>query len=287
MLCPECRQELAEHEGSGLICAAGHRFNEKNGVLVLLEERFGRRLKAFTETFGQMRDAAGMRLLDESIYDRLPRADVVAHKHEWRLRRYDWDVVERTVKNQGGQLRTLDVGAWNGWLSNRLAALGHEVTAVDYFDDPYDGLGAMQFYPRRWRAIQMDLRDLALLDERFDVVILNRCTHFFAEPAAFARQARLRLAPGGLLLMTGLPFYRTIEHKIEQMRRLRERVQDHGADFFKPARGYLDAGDRAQLSRLGISLHPYRQLWRSNLVARWLSKRKPFYAYGVWQAERE
>ena len=224
-----------------------------------------------------------MRLLDESMYDRLPFAEVVAHKHEWRLRRIDWEVVQAKVESRSRQQRILDVGAWNGWLSNRLTALGHIVTAVDYFADPYDGLGAMQFYPRRWRAIQMDLRDLDLLDETFDVVILNRCTHFSEDPAGFAKNARSRLAPGGLMLLTGLPFYREVEHKVEQMRQLRKRIQERGADFFKPARGYLNAGDRAELRSLGVALHAYRQLWRSNLRARWLSKRKPYYVYGVWR----
>jgi len=279
MLCPNCRQEIDERT---LTCAAGHHFELEDGVLALLADDFGRRLRVFTETFKQIRADEGMRLLDDALYDQLPQAEVVGHKHEWRLRRYDWEVVHRLVAKRGEHQRILDVGAWNGWLSNRLVELGHEVTAVDYFADPYDGLGAMQFYPRRWRAIQMDLRDLALLDERFDVVVLNRCTHFFENPAGFAQQARQQLAPGGLLLMTGLPFYRAVDHKIEQMRRLRAKLQRYGTDYFKPVRGYLDTGDRARLLELGVALRPYRQLWPSNLKARWLAKRKPYYLYGCW-----
>lgn len=279
MLCPNCRLEIDESTWS---CATGHRFYLENGVLILLQEDFGRRLRAFMEVFRQIRTNEGMKLLDESVYDRLPHAEVAAHEHEWRLRRFDWEVVHKLVTGRVGQQRILDVGAWNGWLSNRLAEMGHEVTAVDYFADAYDGLGAMQFYPRRWRAIQMDLQDLALLDETFDLVILNRCLHFFENPAEFAWRARRRVAPGGLLLMTGLPVYRNIELKVEQMRRLRVKLQHHGTDYFKPVRGYLDGEDRAQLSQLGVELHAYRQLWRSNLKARWLDRQKPYYLYGVW-----
>jgi len=168
------------------------------------------------------------------------------------------------------------------WLSNRLAEMGHTVTAVDYFADRYDGLGAMQFYPRRWRAIQMDLRELALLDEEFDVVVLNRCTHFFENPQTFTRQAIQRLASGGLLIMTGLPFCREVTAKIQQMDRLQAKFKQYGTAPFKPMRGYLDSDDRRQLEALGVALHPYPQLRRSNFRARWLNKRKPYYKYGLW-----
>lgn len=280
MLCPTCRERI---DPRVLACGSGHAFRVEDGVLVLLDESFGHRLSTFMEAFVRMRARDGMRILDEEIYDRLPFAEVETHRHEWALRRYDWEVVRRLVARYGRGRRILDVGAWNGWLSNRLTAEGHEVTAVDYFADPHDGLGAMRFYPRRWRAIQMDLRDLGVLEEEYDVVVLNRCTQFFDDPAALVREAIARLVPGGLLVMTGLPFYRDPGWKREQMRQLRARLQRHGTDFFTPVRGYLDAGDRARLADVGVVLSPYRRLWRSNLRARWMDGRKPFYAYGVLQ----
>jgi 2-polyprenyl-3-methyl-5-hydroxy-6-metoxy-1,4-benzoquinol methylase len=279
MLCPQCGEKINEQ---ALVCAAGHPIDIQEGVLVLLDEAFRRELQAFVETFARIRSDEGMRVLDETLYDHLPYVSIEAHRHEWRLRRYDWEVVRALLMSRQAQ-RILDVGAWNGWLSNRLADRGHRVTAVDYFTDPYDGLGAMQFYPRRWRAIQMELRDLALLDEEFDTVVLNRCTHFFEEPLAFTRQAMQRLAPGGLLIVIGLPFYRDASAKVQQMARLRAKFQQYGTDQFKPMRGFLDMQDWKQLRTLGVELRPYRQLWRGNLKARWLSRYKPFYAYGLWR----
>ncbi len=201
---------------------------------------------------------------------------------EWRLRRYDLEVIKGQMAGRSGQ-RVLDVGAWNGWLSHRLAEAGHTVTAVDYFADADNGLGARRFYPTRWRAIQMDVRGLSLLDEQFDVVILNRCLAFFSDPAAYVEAARAQVAVGGLLLATGLQFFLSPEGKAREVEEERRRFQaQHGLELFLfPTRGYLDGADKARLEATGLRLHPYPQLWAANLKAR-LAPSRPRHGYGVW-----
>ncbi|NOX62943.1 MAG: class I SAM-dependent methyltransferase [Chloroflexi bacterium] len=255
----------------------------KDGVLRLVAADFAPRLDAFTRQWTAIRKAEG-RLLDPNILPLLPDAATVRDDFQWRLRRYDLEVLGELLAGRSG-LRALDVGAWNGWLSYRLTQWGHQVTAIDYFADEIDGLAALKFYPRQWRAIQMDLLDLSLLDESFDVVILNRCLQFQPDPVAFWNAARERVAAGGMLLALGLEFFRDASQKAAQVAALKRHYeQKHRFDLFlRPTKGYLDWTDKTRLEAAGMKIRSYPQLRLANLRAR-VRPRRPFHAYGVVEA---
>lgn len=276
LLCPICHHPLLS---DGVTCAQGHRFTLANGVLSLVTASFAQRLGHFNTVLQRFRQNTGRRLLDPAVYEELPFSAAVRSNFEWRLRQYDWAVVQQWVGTR--PRRILDIGAWNGWLSHRLTQLGHEVTAIDYFTDPYDGLGANRFYRGTWRSIQMDLTDLSPLPAVFDVIILNRCLAFFANAAAYVTQAQARLAPGGSLLLTGLALYRDPRSKAQAVATATKNYrQEYGTDLFlHPTKGYLDSHDQAELQAMGVQISPYRQLWAANLKA-WLRPRYPHYAYG-------
>ncbi|MBC8159970.1 MAG: class I SAM-dependent methyltransferase [Roseiflexaceae bacterium] len=278
MRCPSCREPL----GETLRCTNGHQFHETAGVLALLDADFARRLRPFTTRLAEIRAAEGQTLPDPAVYAMLPYAAALQGNHEWRNRGYDLAVLNALLP--GRPLAVLDVGAWNGWLSNRLALLGHTVTAVDYFDDQHDGLRARQFYHATWRAIQINLADLAPLDELFDLVVLNRCLAFASDPRAFVQAVQQRVKPGGLLVLTGLELFRNPSRKIAAVAVLCQRyqVQYDFELFLAPTRGYLDFGDKAALESLGVAVRPYPQLWRANLRAL-LRPARPWHAYGVWR----
>lgn len=279
LLCPECRQPLAP---VGLTCNNGHHFDQRDGVLRLMSAAFNRRLQAFLDPFTAYRAQLGARLLDPAAYPLLPFGPAVASNFQWDIRRADWQLMPRLLP-AGRPLRILEVGAWNGWLTHHLARAGHHVTAVDYFDDEYDGLRARRHYAETWLAIQMDLEDLSLLAATFEVVILNHCLAFFSHPLATVAQAQARLAPAGRLLILGLSFFRAPAAKQAQVAADRARRRAGGVEDFKPMRGYLDWADRTALRRTGVRVRPYGALWRANLKAR-LRPAAPAYAYGVYLA---
>lgn len=277
-LCPSCREPLP----ASLDCACGQRFACSGGVLALVEPGFGRRLDQFTVAYSQVRAAEGRRILDEDAYESLPYGPHVKGDFQWRLRQYDLSLVRRLLRGRQRQ-RVLDVGAWNGWLSHRLAGDGHAVTAVDYFVDEYDGLRARRFYSTTWQAIQLDLRDLSILDELFDVVILNRCVQFFRLPADFVAMTQQKLAARGLLILTGLEFFQDARDKALRTADMAQvHRQRYGFDLFlTPTKGYLDFVDLAQLRAQGVQFKPYWQLLPANLKSM-LRRTLPRHYYGTF-----
>ncbi len=283
LLCPNCRAAIDPASG---VCGHGHAFAEVEGVLPLLSDGFGQRLAAYEAKLSAARRAEGKHLLEVTAYEQLPFSRAAeampGMRLEWRLRRYDLAVIEKLLDGRKAQ-RVLDLGAWNGWLSHRLAAASHQVTAIDYFADAHDGLRARRFYRAQWRAIQMDLRDPSVLDEPFDVVIVNRCLAFATDPVAYLECLKPRVAPGGLLIITGLQFFWSPAAKARRVAAERRRYVDtHGFELFLfPTRGYLDRADHHRLRLHGLRLHDYPQLWAANLKAR-LNPSRPRHAYGVW-----
>jgi 2-polyprenyl-3-methyl-5-hydroxy-6-metoxy-1,4-benzoquinol methylase len=253
-----------------------------DGVLVLLKAAFRQRLQPFNACLEQYRAAEGKRLLNTGAYEQLPNTSTGRGDFEWRLRRYDLAVIHHLLRHRPRQ-QILDVGAWNGWLSHRLAAQGHTVTAIDYFTDRFDGLGARTFYSTEWQAIQMDLTDLSPLDQTFDVIVLNRCLQFFSDPVQYVAQVSGKVAPKGLLIVTGLAFYQDPTVKAYQVQALQESYQrQFGSDIFlHPTKGYLSFADRSRLAVWGLRLHPYGQLLLANLKSLFWPMR-PRYYYGVY-----
>lgn len=288
--CPNCHERLGVRDWGleitlhfspfSLQCPNGHTFAYQDGVLVLLADGFAARLGQFTADLSRARAANDKRLIEPALYPQLPFIKT-AENWEWRMRQYDLAVVQRAINGRSG-LKILDVGAWNGWLSYRLALQGHQVTAVDYFIDEYDGLAAKKFYPVQWQAIQLDLGDLSVLETPFDVVILNRCLQFAPDVAEMVAQARARLSVGGILLITGLQLFADAAPKAQQVAAYRQtHHQQFGFELFlKPTKGYLDWQDKHTLQTLGVQLRPYSRLWLANLKS-YLKPALPRHFHGI------
>lgn len=266
MLCPTCAEPVDPRTDR---CAGGHHFARVDGVLRLLEPAFADRLDRFTAAIAELRHRDHRRMLDPSLYPRLPGARELRRDPAWRTRCYDLALVRRLLRGRGPR-RVLDIGAWNGWLAHRLAEDGHDVTAVDYFADPFDGLGARRHHRApRWRAVQLDLSRLELLDERYDLVVLNRCLQFAADPVAAVAAARARLAGDGRLVATGLEVFSDPTRRAAAAARDRDRWRAAGIEPLVRFKGWLDRADAARLAEAGLELHSYPQLrmWLGRLRA--------------------
>src|SRR5438093_8459185 len=98
----------------------------------------------FTREYTTVRRAEGWGSADRAYYQALPFVDLTGRFPAiWRIRARSYATfVSQVVEpmERRGTLRILDLGAGNGWLSNRLTQRGYSVTAIDLLDASLDGL---------------------------------------------------------------------------------------------------------------------------------------------------
>ena len=177
----------------------------------------------------------------------------------------------------------LDLGAGVGWLSNRLAELGHDPCAIDLNLDPRDGLGAARHYGGDWPRVQAEFDRLPLADRQADLVIYNASLHYSTAYRSTLAEALRVLRPGGRIVVLDSPIYR---HDASGRQMIAERqaafARDHGTrSDALPSVGYLTWAMLRELGReLGLRWRVIRPWygWRWALRpwrARLACKREP------------
>lgn len=278
MKCPECSSHLhfaADHA----LCEAGHQFPMKNGVYQVMTHEFAADVSVFLHHFEESRASEAAKYSPE-ILRNLPEATFDTGM--WNLRKMDLELVLNLF--QPHYKTALEVGAWNGWLSHHLVRLGLETTAVDLFVDALDGLGAKVHYHEDWSAIQMNLQELQLLDGPYDFIVVNRSIAYFTDMFGAVETLKSLLAPGGLLLITGMT-YTTNASRIErELETAREAFKkQYGIPFgVNPFRGYLLNSDLKRMRQDGLQLRIYPKLRLQSVVGKLIASR-PVYYYGLYQ----
>lgn len=278
MRCPKCETPLDD----GWRCAKGHSLPFRDGIPSVLGDELRSRLEPFLDAFSTYREQRGERITDPAVYAGLPQSGIAIDRSLWKPRCFDLALVKRSIRGRE-RLRVLDIGAWNGWLSNTLVVDGHIVTALDYFTDPFDGIGAVRHYRNTFQAVQFDLERLDLINEHFDLVIGNRCAAYFEDLGRSIAQMKALLAPNGTLLLTGLNIHRSTKAIEAHFAAARDRFHaQHGMPyFFKPVRGFLSSSDVRSFTAHGLSIHSYPELRWKNML-RFLRPSKPGYFYAVY-----
>lgn len=239
----------------------------------------------YLANFQHYREGLGLRLKNTDVYDTLPFHRSVQSDGGWRLKRYDVSLLERLMPNDIA-LDILDLGAWNGWLSNVLAQKGHRPLAADYFVDGFDGLGAVQHYHNTFPALVMDVEDLHIIDMDFDAIVLNRGFAYLGQRTRTINTLKALLRSGGFLLLTGITVYRWPGIKMKRVSKERaDFVARYGKDLFnKDCKGHHDMEDVRWLQNQGFQVSGYPELWKQNSAANVLAWR-PWYGYALWRKQ--
>ncbi|HRQ22820.1 MAG TPA: methyltransferase domain-containing protein, partial [Anaerolineales bacterium] len=176
-VCPCCRAELQKITETELFCPRdGLTFGQKDGIWrFLLPEREAHYTRFITD-YETVRRAEGRFSADAAYYRSLPFKDLSGRfSVDWKIRAASFLALTGLLKAESN---VLDVGAGNGWLSNRLSSLGHHVWAVDLLVNPEDGLGAWTFYETKFTPIQAEFVHLPFAEQSVDAIIFNASFHY-------------------------------------------------------------------------------------------------------------
>lgn len=110
-----------------------------------------------------------------------------------------WEADQRSVRPLAGKT-ALDVGCGAGLLCEPLARLGAHITGVDAAPE---NIGvATAHAASQGLAIDYRCADVAAMTGRFDLVTSMEVIEHVTDPAAFIAALALRLAPGGLMILS-------------------------------------------------------------------------------------
>jgi SAM-dependent methyltransferase len=244
--CPACGTDLirVSYQVLGRTCEpilctnCSFVMEQRQGIWLALPEDRQNYYGRFIKEYETVRKAEGRGSDDPGFYLSLPFCDCTKRNSwQWSIRAQTYRHIERRILPalSSGELQKatiLDLGAGNGWLSYRLAALGHRPIAIDLQSNTFDGLGAAThyrsaletFFPR----FQAELDRLPFGDGQFDCAIFNASFHYSENYDTTLFEAIRCLRPGGTLVIADSPSYSREESGMEM---LEERRRDFEARF--------------------------------------------------------
>ncbi|HEY6324363.1 MAG TPA: methyltransferase domain-containing protein [Thermoanaerobaculia bacterium] len=231
LACPSCRQDLgplSAHRGRGEVRCPGCGLVAPcgEGIWRFLPPAAAARFAPFLADYTRIRHAEQRGSDDPAYYLGLPECPAdhpIAA--QWALRRRTFAAfTSRVLPRLGNGLRVVDLGAGVGWLSHRLALLGHHPMAVDLSAGDRDGLGASRHYRPAWPRVQAEFDRLPLAAESADLVIFNASLHYSTDYEVTLAEALRVLTPGGTVAVLESPIYRHPESG-------RRMVEERRADF--------------------------------------------------------
>jgi len=250
--CPVCRENLLEASYRSLAqshatfrCAACRaQLRQKHGIWLALPPVRQAYYAQFMKEYEHIRKEEGRGSNDPEFYRALPFRDLTqGNSWQWAIRGRTFHHIERTILPELSRkvtptLAILDLGAGNGWMSHRLARLGHRPIAVDLLTNSYDGLGAASNYlrdlPDLFPRFQAELDNLPFADEQFDCAIFNASFHYSENYDRTLAEAIRCVRPGGTVVIADSPTY--------SMELYGQQMQFERQEYFRKRFGFRSEG---------------------------------------------
>ncbi|HSL42448.1 MAG TPA: methyltransferase domain-containing protein [Anaerolineales bacterium] len=214
-VCPRCRSTLERITSDRLTCPKdGLEYWKVDGIWRFLLPESEAHYSHFIKDYESIRRAEERGSSSALYYRALPFKDLSGKfTSAWNIRARSYKVLvnnllTRLQSRLERALRILDLGAGNGWLSNRLAAQGDRVIAVDLSVDNQDGLGAWKHYDHSFTPVQAEFNHLPVMDRYADAVIFNASLHYSENYAETLKEASRVLAVQGVIVIMDSPVYR-------------------------------------------------------------------------------
>jgi SAM-dependent methyltransferase len=260
-------------------CETGHEYWRLDGIWRMLAPERAARFAQFMRDYESVRVREQRGSNDAAYYRALPYAVTGRWSADWAIRAQSYEalihhVLEPVEAETHGANTILDLGAGNGWLSNRLVQRPgrHFVAAVDLQTNALDGLGAHLHYDTDFVPVQAEFEHLPFADGQFDLVIFNASLHYSEDYESTLREALRVVKQGGAVVILDTPVYRSAASGQRMMaERQQQFEQTYGfrSDALR-TEGYL-THDR--LAALGESLGVRWRLIRPRYGLRWMLRR--------------
>lgn len=227
-----------------------------DGFYSMIDSKEENKLNYFLEAFEDSRSAYKDRIYDTKLYPNLPFS---INTSEWKERQRDIKIIEKFIKNKTN-LNILDVGSWNGWLSNYLTIQKHHVVALSLFKNGFDGVKSHNKYKTNFVSIQMHTDEIFRIEAKFDLIIFNRNWAFVTDKQKVFNDATKLLAKNGIILFTGLPFYKNaIDIKNIIHIRNNKFIKKYKIPlFYKPSKGFFEYSDFSFFRKNNIKSASYQ-----------------------------
>lgn len=250
----------------------------KDGYYKIIDEKNEQRLNYFLSSFEAYAKNKGLKIIGSDLYDNLPFS---IHTKVWKERQKDIRIINHFIGNKLN-LSVLDIGSWNGWLSNYLSKRGHEVIATNIFTDEINGLSAKKYYDSNYISLQLFADELFRIDHKFDIIIFNRNWPYIKNEEMAFMQAKKLLKKNGAIIFTGLPVYRNsgvIEKKLKLADE--EFINTYGISlYYNATKGYLNNDDEIWFNKNNIQIKPYNKL---KYFLKMIFPKKALLCYGIFK----
>ncbi len=214
-VCPRCQTALERSTPDRATCPQdGLEFQKVDGIWRFLLPESEAHYARFIADYESVRRSEERGSTSANYYRALPFKDLNGHyQADWAIRAHSFNVLVKNVLTRlqnplERSLKILDLGAGNGWLSNRLSAQGDRVIAVDLLVNEQDGLGAWKYYEHTFIPIQAEFNHLPIMGHFADAVIFNASFHYSEDYSKTLREALRVLSTEGLIVIMDSPLYR-------------------------------------------------------------------------------
>jgi ubiquinone/menaquinone biosynthesis C-methylase UbiE len=213
-VCPRCQTTLDRTTPERVTCPQdGLEFWNVDGIWRFLLPESEAHYAQFIRDYESVRRSEGRGSNSANYYRALPFKDLSGqHSRDWAIRARSFNVLVKNVLTRlqnplERSLKILDLGAGNGWLSNRLSAQGDRVLAVDLLVNEQDGLGAWKYYENSFTPIQAEFNHLPVMDRFADAVIFNASFHYSENYSETLKEALRVTSARGLVVIMDSPVY--------------------------------------------------------------------------------
>ena len=275
-------------------------FHRVDGIWRLLLPEREQYFARFLQDYQTVRRLEGRGSAEAAYYRALPYDDLSGKMTaDWRIRARSFDAFIARVaapleQRMGRPLGVLDLGAGNGWLSNRMALRGHVVGAVDLTINDFDGLGCHRFYDSIFVPVQAEFDHLPFAVGCADLAVFNASLHYSTDYGATLRETLRLVATGGRIVVLDSPVYHDAASGAGMVRERETQFEkQYGfASNSLPSENYLTYVRLDELGRdLGLKWHAitpfYGMRWALRPLLANLSGRREPARFHVLVGERK